>query len=108
MRTGRVYDYAASGNCYKGRLLLSQLGLGWERIEVDVFGGDTLTEEYAAVNPARTTPVLELADGRRLPESGAILMYLAEGTDLLPSDPFDRAGVVRWLLYEQAEIVPTI
>jgi glutathione S-transferase len=104
----RLFDYAASANCYKVRLLLAQLGLAYERVELDIFAGDTLTPEFHAINPARTTPVLELDDGRHLPESGAILAFLAEGTELLPRDGFDRASVLRWLLFEQSDIVPMI
>jgi glutathione S-transferase len=76
----RLYDYPASCNCYKVRLLLAQLGLPYERVPVDIFAGETLTDEYAAINPSRTTPVLETDDGRFLPESNAILLYLAQGT----------------------------
>ena len=104
----RLYDYPASCNCYKARLLLAQLGLPYERVAIDIFDGDTLTDEYAAMNPARTTPVLETDDGRFLPESAAILFYLADGTELLPDDPFERAEVVRWLVYEQTDVVPTM
>jgi glutathione S-transferase len=104
----RLYDYPASGNCYKVRLLLAQLGLAYERVPVDIFAGETLTAAYAAISPARTTPVLELADGRRLQESAAILHYLAEGTPFLPTDPFERAQVVRWLVFEQADMIPGI
>jgi len=103
----RLYDYGASCNCYKARLLLVQLGLPYERVPVDIFDGDTLTDEYAAINPARSTPVLE-TDGRFLPESNAILVYLARGTDFLPGDPFELAQVVRWLIYEQTDVVPMI
>jgi glutathione S-transferase len=102
----RLYDYAASGNCYKIRLLLAQLGRGYERVAVDIFAGDTLTGEYAARNPARSTPVLELPDGRFVQESAAILVYLAEGSSLWPDDAFERAQVLRWLVYEQTEIIP--
>lgn len=105
----RLYDYVASANAYKVRLLLAQLGRDdVERVEVDIFAGHTLTDGYAALNPSRTVPVLELDDGRTLPESGAILWYLADGTPLLPADPFDRAQVQRWLLWEQADLVPAI
>ena len=75
-----LYDYAASANCYKVRLLLAQLGREYRRVPVDIFAGETLTDAFAAMNPARTTPVLEVGDGAFLPESGAILLYLAEGT----------------------------
>jgi glutathione S-transferase len=100
----RLYDYAASANCYKVRLALSELGQDYERVPVDIFGGDTLTEEFGVKNPARTTPVLEIGEGEYLPESNAILLYLTEGTDLLPDDKEDRAQVYRWLLFEQARI----
>jgi glutathione S-transferase len=99
----RLYDYPASGNCVKVRILLAHLGRDYERVETDIFGGDTLTEEYRAKNPARQTPLLEI-DGRHLPESNAILWYLAEGSLYLPTDPLARAFVVRWLLFEQESV----
>ena len=64
----RLYDYAASGNCYKVRLLLAQLGPPYERVPIDIFGGDTLTHDYARINPHPTTPVRELVPGRYLVE----------------------------------------
>ncbi len=100
----RLYDYAASANCYKVRLLLAQLGRAYERVPVDIFGGDTLTDEFATLNPARTTPVLEEPGGTFLQESNAILLHLARGTPFLPDDP----QVYRWLFYEQADVVPTM
>jgi glutathione S-transferase len=106
--TLRLHDYHASGNCYKVRLLLAQLGLDYERIPVDIFGGDTLTDDYARVNPLRQTPVLEREDGQPLSESNAILLHLAEGTEYLPEDPHDRAQAYRWLFFEQADVVPAI
>jgi glutathione S-transferase len=104
----RLHDYPASGNCYKVRLLLAQLGIDYERVHVDIFDGGTLTDEFGALNPARTTPVLETDAGEPLIESNAILVYLAEGSELLPDDPIERAQVMRWLFYEQAEIVGAI
>ena len=104
----KLYDYAASANCYKVRLLLAQLERPYERVPIDIFGGDTLTEEYAAKNPARATPVLEIDDGRFLPESNAILLYLAQGTPFLPSDPFELAQVIQWLLFEQTDVMMTM
>lgn len=104
----KLYDYGASCNCYKVRLLLSQLEIEYERVPVDIFDGGTLTEEFGRMNPARTTPVLEADDGRFLQESNAILVYLAEGTPLLPDDRFERAQVLRWLIYEQTDVIPTI
>jgi glutathione S-transferase len=102
----RLYDYAASCNAYKVRLLIAQLGLDVERVEVDIFAGETMTAAYGALNPARTVPVLELSDGRTLPESGAILWHLADGSPLLPADSWTRAQVMRWLLFEQADLLP--
>jgi glutathione S-transferase len=104
----RLHDYSSSGNCYKVRLALAQLGIPYERVDVDIFDGGTLTDEFGALNPARTTPVLETDGGDVLVESNAILVYLAEGTELLPDDPVERAHALRWLFYEQAEIVPSI
>jgi glutathione S-transferase len=100
----KLYDYAASANCYKVRLLLAQLGRDYERVPVDIFAGDTLTDEFAAINPALSTPVLEHPAGVFLPESNAILLHLAKETPLLPDDP----QVYRWLFFEQADVVPAI
>jgi glutathione S-transferase len=104
----RLYDYGPSPNCYKVRLLLAQLGIEYEKVPIDIFGGDTLTDEYGRINPSRRVPVLEPEPGRYLPESAAILLHLAEGTPLLPNDPLDRAEVYRWLFFEQSQVYPTI
>jgi glutathione S-transferase len=103
-----LYDYGASANCLKVRLLLAQLDLEYERISIDIFDGDTLTEEYERLNPFRSTPVLVLPDGTALIESNAILWYLAGGTEYLPADPAGQAEVVRWLIYEQSDVMPAI
>jgi glutathione S-transferase len=104
----RLYDYAASGNCYKVRLLLAQLGLPYERVPVDIFAGDTLTDEFGRLNPARSTPVLVREGDPPLAESNAILLHLAEGTELLPDEPAARAQAYRWLFFEQADVIPAI
>jgi glutathione S-transferase len=108
MTLPRLHDYAASANCYKARLLLAQLGIDYERVAVDIFDGDTLTPDFERLNPQRSTPVLELPDGRTLVESNAILWYLAAGTPLLPDDAFGQAEVCRWLIYEQSDVMPMI
>jgi len=77
-------------------------------VQIDIFAGETLTDDYARVNPSRTTPVLETDDGRYLPESNAILVYLAHGAPFLPDDPVELAEVVRWLVYEQTDVIPTM
>jgi glutathione S-transferase len=104
----RLYDYTASANCLKVRVLLGLLGREYERVAVDIFAGDTLTDEFGALNPFRSTPVLELEDGRTLIESNAILWYLAAGTEFLPDDAFAQSEVCRWLLYEQTDVMPAI
>ncbi len=90
----KLFDYAASANCYKVRLLLAQLGVEYERVAVDIFGGDTLTDDFAAINPARTTPVLEDPPGTFLQESNAILLQLARGTRYLSTSR--RTSFRRW------------
>src|SRR5919206_989587 len=100
----RLYDYGPSPNCHKVRILLAQLGRDYERVPIDIFGGDTLRPDYLEKNPGLTTPVLEIEPGVYLPESGAILLHLSEGTDFLPSDPLERAQVYRWMMWEQARL----
>ena len=107
-RTLRLYDYAASGNCYKARLLLALLEIEYERVPIDIFAGDTLTDEYAAINPARETPVLELDDGSRLAQSNAILWYVGEGTRFVPEARVQRAQVAQWLFFEQERVMSGI
>jgi glutathione S-transferase len=104
----RLYDYVASANCFKVRLLLAQLGRAYERVPIDIFGGDTLACEYADINPTRATPVLETDDGRFLQESNAILWYVADGSAFLPDDSFERAHVLKWLILEQTDVMPGI
>jgi glutathione S-transferase len=101
----RLYDYAPSGNCFKARLLLALLDRPYERVPVDIFGGDTLTPEFGRLNPLRETPVLELDDGSVVTQSNAILWYLAEGTPFLPAGPLGRAQVVQWLFFEQERVM---
>jgi glutathione S-transferase len=102
----RLYDYAASGNCFKARLLLALLERPYERVSVDIFAGETLTDDYARVNPVRETPVLETDDGERIAQSNAILWYLAECTPFLPDDPVGRAHVLQWQFVEQERVMP--
>ncbi len=96
----RLYDNLDSGNGYKARLLLHLLGEPFELVELDIMKGETRTPEFLAKNPAGRIPVLETEDGRFLPESGAILWYLADGTLFLPDDPWERAQVLRWMFFE--------
>ena len=104
----RLYDYAASGNCYKVRLLLALLDRSYERVPIDLFAGETLTDGFAALNPLRETPVLELDDGAVLTQSPAILWFVAEGTPFLPDEALQRAEVVQWLAFEQERVMAGI
>jgi len=104
----RLHDYAASGNCYKARLLLSMLGQPYERVPVDIFAGDTLTNAYGVLNPVRETPVLELDDGTAIAQSPAVLTYLGEGTPFLPQTRLGRAQVAQWLAFEQERVMGAI
>jgi len=101
----RLYDYSGSGNCYKVRLLLALLGREYERVPVDIFAGETLTDAFAALNPLRETPVLELDSGEVIAQSPAILWYLAEDTPFLPADRVGRAQVLQWLAFEQERVM---
>ena len=104
----RLYDYWESGNAYKVRLLLTLLGVPFERVPVDILKGETRGPEFLALNPNHRVPVLEWPDGRRLAESNAILFHLAEGTPLLPSDAWERAQVLQWMCFEQYSHEPYI
>lgn len=97
----RLYDYWESGNCYKIRLLLSQLQVPFECVRLDILAGETRRPAFLAKNPNGRVPLVEWPDGRRLAESDAILVYLAEGTPLLPADPFERAQALQWMFFEQ-------
>ncbi len=104
----RLHDYLDSGNGYKVRLLLRFLGRPYELVELDIMAGETHTPEFLAKNPAGRIPVLETEDGQFLPESGAILWYLAEGTPFLPEDAWSRAQVLRWMFFEQYSHEPFV
>ncbi|MGB3634666.1 MAG: glutathione S-transferase family protein [Rubrobacteraceae bacterium] len=102
----RLHSAPKSGNSYKVRLLLGLLGTECELVDYDTKGGATHTPEYLEnVNPDGKIPVLELDDGTMLPESSAILLYLAEGTAHLPEERVERAQVLRWMFFEQYSLL---
>ncbi len=103
-----IHGMNASGNCYKLQLLLSQLDRPYRWNEMDLFNGATRTPEFLAKNPNGKVPLLELEDGRCLPESNAILCYLAEGTPYLPDDRWSRAQAMQWLFFEQYSHEPYV
>ncbi len=103
-----LYSMPSSGNSYKPRLLLAHLQIPFTHIAMDANDGSTRTPEYRAKNPNGKIPLLQLPDGRYLAESNAILLHLAEGTKLLPKDPYERALCYQWLFFEQYSHEPAI
>ena len=108
MMTYTLYSMQSSGNCYKPRLLMHQLGLPFRLVETDAGKGETRTPAYLALNPNGKVPLLVLPGGRKLSESNAMLLYLAEGTRFLPDDRYQRALVHQWLFFEQYDHEPAI
>ncbi|MEM1241566.1 MAG: glutathione S-transferase family protein [Cyanobacteria bacterium P01_H01_bin.26] len=104
----KVFGDMLSGNCYKVKLLMQFLSLphGW--VHVDILAHETQTGEFQRMNPNARIPVVELADGRYLWESNAILNYLADGTHFLPQDRYQRAKVLQWQFFEQYSHEPYI
>jgi len=103
-----LYDSAVSGNCYKVRLLLAHLGLAYERVELDVVDRSNRPDVLGGLNPALRVPTLVLDDGRSLGESNAILWWLGEGTEYVPTEPFERAQVLQWQFFEQYDHEPNV
>jgi glutathione S-transferase len=104
----KVYGMSASGNCHKVRMVLEALGLPYRWTEIDTAHGQTRTPEFLAMNPNGKVPVLEIEPAVFLPESNAILCYLADDTPLLPRDRLLRARVLQWLFFEQYSHEPYI
>ncbi len=96
-----VYGDSISGNCLKIRFVADLLGIPYEWRETSVLKGETRTPSFLALNPAGQVPVVVLPDGRTLAQSNAIILYLAEGSALIPDDPFDRAQMLQWMFWEQ-------
>ena len=98
-----LYGDSISGNCMKPKWTADLLGIPYDWVEVDILQGGTRTEDFLSVNPAGQVPLARWPDGRALPQSNAIMLYLAEeaGSDLVPSDPFRKAQMMSWLFWEQ-------
>ena len=103
-----VHGFSPSGNCHKVRLLLEQLGRPYRWVETDSSKGATRTPGFLAKNPNGKVPMLEREDGSVLVESNAILCWLADGTPLLPADPWQKAQALSWLFFEQYSHEPYI
>ena len=106
--TYTLYSMQNSGNCYKPRLLMHQFGIDFRLVDTDSFDGSTRTREYLALNPNGKVPLLILPDGRKLAESNAMLLHLAEDTPFLPADAYQRALCYQWLFFEQYSHEPYI
>lgn len=103
-----LYEFASSGNCYKLRLAMTQLGIPFRRIEKDITRGETRTAEFLAINPNGRIPVLVTPDNKVLPESNAALWYLARDSKLMPEEAFEQAQVLQWMFFEQYNHEPNI
>src|SRR5690349_8650021 len=103
-----LYSMQRSGNSYKVRLALARLGIPYKLVEVDILKGESRTPEFLAKNPSGRVPLLEVAPGRYLPESNAILWYIAGGTPLAPEDRIDRAEALQWMFFEQHSLEPNL
>src|ERR687896_643415 len=103
-----LYNSAVSGNCYKVRLLLAQLGREYETVDVSVVDRSNRKELLGELNPGLRVPTLVLDDGRPLAESGAILWYFGDGTRFVPDDRYARAQVLQWMFFEQYDHEPAI
>ena len=104
----RIYGDSISGNCLKVKWTADHLGLPYEWIETDILKGQSRTPEFLAMNPAGQVPAVVLDDGRPLAQSNAILLHLADGSDLIPTDPYDRARMLEWLFWEQYSHEPYV
>jgi len=103
-----LYSMQRSGNCYKVRLALAQLRIPHELIEIDILQGESRTPEFLSKNPDGHVPLLEVAQGRYLAESNAILWYIAGGTPLAPEDRIERAEALQWMFFEQHSLEPNL
>lgn len=96
-----IYGDSISGNCLKVKFVCDRLGIAYRWVETSVLKSETRTAEFLAMNPAGQVPVVKLADGRILSQSNAIILYLAENSDLIPADAYERALMFQWLFWEQ-------
>lgn len=103
-----LYDFLPSGNGYKVRLLLNQLGIPYRLVQLEIFQGATRTPQFLARNPIGRIPTVEFEDGSHLAESGALLWYFAEGTRFMPAGRLERAQTLQWMFFEQYSHEPYI
>jgi glutathione S-transferase len=96
-----VYGDSISGNCLKVKFVADRLGIPYDWVEVSVLNKETRTPEFLSMNPAGQVPVVRFADSGMLAQSNAIILHLAENTDLIPKDAFERAQMFQWMFWEQ-------
>ena len=104
----KLYQFHPSGNCYKVRLVLHQLGIPFEVEEMDLMTGAARQPAFKAKNPNARVPLVELEPGVFLAESNAILCYFAEGTPLIPTNKLERARMLQWMFFEQYSHEPYV
>src|SRR5713226_3314593 len=104
----KLYSMQRSGNSYKVRLALALLNAPYRAIEIDILRGESRTPDFLARNPSGQVPLLEVAEGRYLAESNAILWYVAGGTSLAPESRIERAEALQWMFFEQHALEPNI
>lgn len=104
----KIYGDSISGNCLKVKWTADYLGLAYDWIETDVLKSQSRTPQFLALNPAGQVPTVVLDDGRPLAQSNAIILHLAEGSDLVPSDRYNRAKMLEWMFWEQYSHEPYV
>ena len=103
-----LHEYSASGNCYKVRLTAACVVTHIERREYDIMKGETRTAQFLRdVNSNGRIPVLQV-DQRFIPESNAACYYIADGSNLIPTERFDHADMLRWMFWEQYNHEPNV
>ena len=104
----KIYGDSISGNCLKLKWTADFLGLKYDWIETNILEGESRTPAYLAMNPAGQVPLIILDDGRPLAQSNAIILHFAEGSSLIPTDPYDRAKMLEWMFWEQYSHEPYV
>jgi glutathione S-transferase len=103
-----IYGDSISGNCLKVKFVADRLGLPYDWVEISVLKKETRTPEFLGMNPAGQVPVVRFADNGVLAQSNAIMLHLAQNTDLIPADAFERALMFQWLFWEQYSHEPAV
>jgi glutathione S-transferase len=104
----QIYGDSISGNCLKVKWVADHLGLAYRWIETDIMQGESRTPQFLALNPAGQVPLVVLGDGRPLAQSNAIILHLAEGSQLIPADAYQRAKMLEWMFWEQYSHEPYV